>query len=393
MNVYVLGAGVSKTVGYPLGVGLFDEIDSYVRGSSPCFNRFDYAKDWGALKRWLGMHKNPVVAEAYRSRQFEHLFTIFDLAWRLRLDSLGSVLRSAKSGKRAVASAERAWRALKTTTDSYQKYRQILLWALENFLGYMHEKDAKNFLGRDWNTLRALGRKLCPGDVVLTFNYDSTLERVLWEQEKWSPADGYGFDLVFQKSGRDSSVVSLPKSKVKIIHLHGSVGWYNKPALREDYPFASGGGAIPREALTPAPIETPIALDPLFLRDLGIPAVDASLPKRPSSERQVFLHPSFLKDYELEGENRLFIRLWRLGAECLRSADEIAIVGYSLPDADSAALTLLLTSCGEAHMDVVNRNRETSFRLQRLFSANSKSHWVASPAISIEDWLPTVADC
>jgi len=45
MNAYVLGAGVSKSVGYPVGTELFDEIDRYVRESGSCRDRFDYRKD------------------------------------------------------------------------------------------------------------------------------------------------------------------------------------------------------------------------------------------------------------------------------------------------------------------------------------------------------------
>ena len=49
MNCYVLGAGVSKSVGYPLGSELFDQMDSFVRESGACFDRFDYRKDWDRL--------------------------------------------------------------------------------------------------------------------------------------------------------------------------------------------------------------------------------------------------------------------------------------------------------------------------------------------------------
>jgi len=45
MNAYVLGGGVSKSVGYPVGTELFDEIDKYVRGSGNLTDRFDYRED------------------------------------------------------------------------------------------------------------------------------------------------------------------------------------------------------------------------------------------------------------------------------------------------------------------------------------------------------------
>jgi len=53
-----------------------------------------------------------------------------------------------------------------------------------------------------------------PEHVVITFNYDATLERVLLEQKKWSFSDGYGFELKFQQSRQDKTIVPPSKSPV-----------------------------------------------------------------------------------------------------------------------------------------------------------------------------------
>jgi len=71
MDVYVVGAGVSKSVGYPLGSELFDAIEAYVQTSGNCIDRFDYKNDWKDLSRWLDTHPNPMVAEAYRAKDIE----------------------------------------------------------------------------------------------------------------------------------------------------------------------------------------------------------------------------------------------------------------------------------------------------------------------------------
>ncbi len=389
MRAYVIGAGVSKSVGYPLGIELFDAVDKFVRLQGKTFNRFQFDKDWPALKRWLARHRNPIVSEAYRSRQLEHLFTVLDLAENLRIDSLGAILAASKRGKKAVSLAESRWRSVEKNSRSYQKYRQILLWALETYLEFKNYEDCRGFSDASWETLRTFGNKLCPGDVVLTFNYDSTLERILQKQGKWSPRDGYGFELVFQESYLDKTPIGFPKSPVRILHLHGSVGWYRKPAIREEFRLKLKDGAIPRDVLTPAPLETPIALDPIFLRDLGIQAVDASLPHRPPDERQIFIHPSFLKEFE-GGAQGLFTSLWRQAADALRAAEEIIIIGYSLPGADSAALTLLLTNCDQFKVQIVNRDRATTQRLIQLLARRTGEHWLSRPAISFEEWLRTV---
>jgi len=179
----------------------------------------------------------------------------------------------------------------------------------------------------------------------------------------------------------------FPKSAVTVLHLHGALGWYKKPALREDYPLPATGGAIPPEALTPAPLYTRVALDPLFLRDLGVKAVDASLPRRPPQESQILLHPSFFKDYELEGGSTVFTDLWRQAATVLRLADEILIIGYSLPGADSASLTLLLTNCDRKKVKIVNSNKSANRRLRQLLSTD-----MLGPALSFQTWLDQTPD-
>jgi len=387
MKAYVLGAGVSKTVGYPLGVELFREIDKYVRQCGSLWNRFDYKKDWPRLCKWLRENKNSLIAEAYRSRQIEHLFTILDLASILRTDSLDAILHAGRKGPKAVVKAERVHERFARVTHSYQRYRQILLWALEAYLQHKHHYDRREANGSQWKYLRSFGHRLCQGDFVISFNYDSSLERVLLQQEKWSPRDGYGFEIVFQRSHFDQTRVTLAESAVSILHLHGAIGWYKRPALRDGYPLPRNGGAIPREPVTPAPLDTEVSLDPLFLRDLDVQAVDASLPTRPPQDPQILLHPSFFKDYELEGSSTLFTGLWRKAASVLRAADEIVIIGYSLPSADSASLTLLLTNCDRNKVKIVNSDRSANRRLRRLLAKD-----MSGPARSFQAWLAQVPE-
>ena len=261
------------------------------------------------------------------------------------------------------------------------------MWALENFFQDRHSADRREFESKEWETLWAFGQLLQCGDTVITFNYDSTVERVLLALGKWSPADGYGERLVFQKSQFDTTPFPFPNSQVKVLHLHGAVGWYRKPSVRQDFPLSSGG-AIPPEARTPAPLETKISIDPLVLRDFGMCSVDASMPCRPPHEYQVLLHPSFLKDYGgEETRNPVFIRIWKMAAEALRAAHSIVIIGYSLPPADAAAWTLLLTNCDSSRTTVVNPDRSAMDRYRRLLFQRlpKMSNW--APPQYFRDWV------
>jgi hypothetical protein len=376
MKVYVVGAGLSKVIGYPLGAQLFSEIDSFVRGNGRCHDRFAYESDWPDLCRCLETDGNPLIEEAYRTRNLEYLFTILDMVPRQSGDNLAQSLQfSLRQVPDATNKAKEAWESFARKTEPYGRYRAILLCALEAYLRHKHSSDFNAMTRSEWDYLRAFGRKLCHGDVVLTFNYDCSLERVLLEQKKWSPRDGYGFNLNFQESLSDPTSVPFDHSPIKVVHLHGAVGWYGRPA-----------GGVPCEAK--------ISLDPQFLRHLGIAAADVCLPRAPSSDFQIVLHPSFLKSYEIGGEEFPLIDLWQQAARALRVAQEVFVIGYSLPEADSAALTLLLTVADDpARFKVVNPSPTTVYRLRQLFSGGAGAHFLSPGSVCrFEDWLNQVPD-
>jgi hypothetical protein len=386
MTTYVLGAGTSYPV-YPLASKLLQHISDHITGCGKCFNRFDYA-DWPKVMAWLAENPNPLLRQAFRNGNIEQIFTVLDLAESLLDDSLIDILRASKKGADAVAAAEASHRKLAAETSEYQHKRRTLMWALEAFFQDRHNRDHGEFNSEQWETLRAFGQLLQPGDTIVTFNYDTTVERVLLELGKWSPADGYGERLVFQKSRYDKTTVTFADSQVKMLHLHGAVGWYRKPSVRQDFQMRTGG-AIPPEARTPAPIETKISIDPIVLRDFGIyTAVDASMPERPPDEYQILLHPSFLKDYAgEENGNPVFIRMWRMAAEALRSANRVVIIGYSLPPADSAAWTLLLANCDAARTTVVNPDPSVMNRYRRLLMQRLPKMSVWTPPQYFAEWV------
>ncbi len=384
MRTYVLGAGASFPI-YPLGGGLFQDIDDHITQCGPFIHRFNYKTDWPSLKQWLATNSNPLLRQAYSNGNIEQIFTVLDLAEGLVRESLTNILSASKKDEAAVKAAEVDHGSLKNEIGEYRRQRKILLWAMEAFFLDRHEDDSKNFNSGEWNDLRELAVRLQAGDVVITFNYDSTVERVLLDLGKWSPSDGYGAEIVLQENAYDDTPVALPPSAVKVLHLHGAVGWYRKPIFSPSFnPNDGPGGATPRTSLSRAPSETAIALDPLLLRGLGIHHVDACLPSRPPSEPQIMLHPSFLKVYGGESRpNPIFSRLWKDALNALKRADEVTIIGYSLPSADSAAWTLLHTGCKRGKTEVVNPSKSVL--------TNQYVHLIENPTsltpMSMRDWL------
>lgn len=235
---------------------------------------------------------------------------------------------------------------------------------MEDFFLQRNYDDSKDFSSDRWKTLKRFGDFLQTDDVVITFNYDSTIERVLLELGKWSPSDGYGTELAFQRHEHDTTRVTFPPSKIKILHLHGAVGWYTPPV--------------------PIPAAAEVALDPVFLNGLGIDNVDISLPRRPPEDYQIMLHPSFLKSYGgQDRRNRIFHRLWKMAADALRKAEDVTIIGYSLPPADSAVWTLLHTCCERGRTVVVNPSKND---LMNGFSALLEIPFLTKP-MNLGEWL------
>jgi hypothetical protein len=372
MRCYVLGAGVSKSVGYPLGAGLFDEMDKFVRESGACLDRFDYQRDWPELHRWLNSNPNPTIAQAYRTKNIEHLFTALDFAEELRSDAL-SLMVNARRDPEVSRERSDVFEAYDKTVEDYRRFRGILLWALEHYFSFRHSADLEESDDQRWDGLRAFADKLSAGDVVITFNYDASVERVLLSRGKWSPKDGFGFELVLLEANGGEKTNSWGKSDVVVLHLHGATGWYHRPFFAPGY-TPQGSGAVPIGVFGAAPLETHISLDPQFLQGLGVfSSVDACLPDRlpVAAERHVVLHPSFLKDYS-SGEGAL-TQLWRRAAQALRGAERVFVVGYSLPTADSAALTLLLTNLDRGIGRIVNPDAATKMRLASCFKPATDS--------------------
>ncbi len=370
MNVYVIGAGVSKTAGYPLGAELFEEVDAYVRNlqsvSNTPITRPEYVKDWPQLCDKFAQHPNPLIKEAYRTKHLEFLFTILDSAGAMQFDAIDKLAIKQGRGRRArfihIMRADQPF--FSAIREEYTNARAVLLWALGTYFQSRHHEDGVAFDQSSWPELRHFARKLQRGDVIITFNYDSTLERVLFRAGLWTPDDGYGFKVRLQKSWADATPVFYDPSPVTILHLHGALGWRSKMSVNQFYRSEARGRTA---APWPEMIKDPISLDHVFLTELGIEGRDSDVPEGPNEFHA--LHPSYLKAFGFPAVRTVFLKLWRRAAELIRAADKIFIIGYSLPEADTAALTLFVTICNPQKIEIVNSNAADAKRLRFLLAA------------------------
>ncbi|MDO8612363.1 MAG: hypothetical protein Q7R32_06015 [Dehalococcoidia bacterium] len=82
---------------------------------------------------------------------------------------------------------------------------------------------------------RQLVNKLAPGDVLLTFNWDTLIDRALWESGTWAPADGYGIEFKGLYEDGWKSAAGPSRSSYQLLKLHGSTNWLI-PYVTLDFP-------------------------------------------------------------------------------------------------------------------------------------------------------------
>lgn len=160
--------------------------------------------------------------------------------------------------------------------------------------------------------------------VVITFNYDMLLERLLAEEHAndWHMVDGYGIDIPLTDEAfpthtvsKNSTEVSQAwRSKVLLLKLHGSINW-GVPTIALDkgnkiYRRRSGGGEcmLHRQVKHPGGLPLTLHFEPVIVP----PIVDKSV---------------WLK-------NQTFRYLWNMANQAIQEAKEITFIGYSLPPTD-----------------------------------------------------------
>ena len=179
-RLFVLGAGFSAPADLPLGNDLLERVREDVRGS---FQRFSWD---GALEQEIGEWSSLYPGE---SIDLERVLAYSHRKHYLRL--LGSD-EYFEYGSRSIVAV---WREI----------QQILIQATPNDTPKLY---------------RDFAQRLCPRDVVLTFNYDTLLEQALDDigkpytltPEWWLETDPGGFEPKF----------------VDLLKLHGSIDWYDR---------------------------------------------------------------------------------------------------------------------------------------------------------------------
>ena len=162
----------------------------------------------------------------------------------------------------------------------------------------------------------------------------------------------------------------LAPSEITLLKLHGSVGWFaaNERHLAFNSDFLQMLFADETDVILGADVTR----YPMLRADDVILDADADVTRYPNGQ-PLITHPSYLKRVQ----NGFLREIWRRADVVIRSADEVDIWGYSLPESD-IAMSLLLAPLrwraarGEAAICVHNPSGEDLDRYRSFFDGHAR---------------------
>lgn len=325
-RIFLLGSGFSKLSDLPLTNELVDFIIEHLKKSP---NVLD--KDNEILK-FLEEIKNNYP---WLTNDIELLFTYIDLALLKNSVGIFSHFNYSLNNLKDIRMK------LSGVLVRAFKYTHFEFWSTNRKIT-QERKEADQIF---WKFCEQLNK----GDTVITFNYDLIVERGLWLQNKWTFLDGYGFTKDINEF-QDSDYRYPPKkpkeSLIKVYKLHGSLGWYRDKSKRQII-FGGMGDYFPDY--------TGFFCEGNLITAMG--TVD---------EGTTFIEPTYIKQFDYP----IILDIWNKSFHEIQQCNELFIIGYSLPEADSAARILLATgvrSSQASSITVVNRDNTVFDKFDNLF--------------------------
>jgi hypothetical protein len=318
MRVFVLGAGASVHVGYPLTNDLGPELGRWAGDNPPPWN-YEYWPDSEGQKEYGPLDDiEDFVTRVERSEKPELI--------------LGG-LREAICG---------FFDSIRTKDASF--YRQFASDVIQD------------------------------GDVVITFNYDVSLDRELRRAKRWEIGNGYGFE-----------IPKMPKSTTTLLKLHGSTNWMDSlfGGMRAGT-FSQGFGV---DSMGLQPVVLPGEFRFLGYEGVTDPEFKGGGVTRSGSMVLMSRNKRFYVSTSINPREResFWSALWGQADTALRSAGEVTIIGYSLPEADAEARRLLLETTNRDSSLTICCGRDTD-RVGNEFFQSGFSQ-VHTESKRFEDWL------
>jgi hypothetical protein len=237
-------------------------------------------------------------------------------------------------------------------------HRPCLIEAMRQWFADIHQKYPAT-------TYETFASKIVkPGDGIITFNYDVSVDAKLRQSGKWSIGDGYGF-----------AAEGLPTgSTVKILKLHGSINW-----LAPMFVGAGGGVFGERPVFTDRDLT---ALGYLKLSDNRFPRPFSGVGTPlvlPTNRKQFFFDTNLGREWDWFWE-----RLWRAARRLVQTSERIVICGYGMYPVDRRGSNLLLKGDLEGDVEVCCGGRSACI-VQQLQDHGRRAH--QAEQTRFEDWV------
>lgn len=205
-GIYILGAGFSAPAGLPLASELWQEVCHRIKDQE--WSNYHFQKD---LNYYLNFKKECDSIEiSPENVNFEEFLGFLDVEFHLGL--LGSDMWSSDGNKTQCIIKTLIAQILTEKMPSKEEISPLYI----------------NF-----------AKKLKHGDTVLTFNYDTLLERALEVAEVPYRLFPYHYKTI----GEDgSSSIDSDDEEVVIYKLHGSIDWFDRKKYREEVEYWESKG-------------------------------------------------------------------------------------------------------------------------------------------------------
>ena len=226
----------------------------------------------------------------------------------------------------------------------------------------------------------AFAHRIEKGDVVVTFNYDVSLENELVRAQKFRVRNGYGSSL---EADWDE-----PDSDVTVLKPHGSINWI---ALL--FGGATGGPRHVSNSLGERPFVDNV--DSVF-PDYPSRVLDKTFSGGGVAPLATLILPTYEKEFSVRtslGTEWIpfYESLWSQAAESLERSDRIVIIGYSMPDADYRSRALLLWNTNKrAEVFVCCASSNETVKAQFRNHGFGRVRDMGGFADLARVWLPTV---
>lgn len=163
------------------------------------------------------------------------------------------------------------------------------------------------------------------GNDVITFNYDLILDNLLLNTNNWFPQDGYSVNMNLAGFDQNINIIDTKDtnkySKIKYLKLHGSLNW-GRSILQHPYRgneiLLSPFGTCPDQPISP--IERMVSSG-IYNKNVYY---------------ETFFIPPILNKDDLS-TIPLLQNVWYNAKSIISMAEEIFIIGYSLPSSDFMA--------------------------------------------------------